>query len=95
VTTGGGVTILTVTDVMIINKVTWEDRGEETMKTIKVKGMSCDHCVKAVTSALKAIEGIDHVKVSLEASEATFEETTPVDMSVIKEKIRKAGFDVG
>jgi tartrate dehydratase beta subunit/fumarate hydratase class I family protein len=48
VTTGGGVTILTGSHVMIINKMIWEDRGEETMKTIKVKGMSCDHCVMVV-----------------------------------------------
>ena len=94
-TTGGGVTILKGTHVMIINKMTWEDRGEETMKTIKVKGMSCDHCVKAVTAALKAIDGIDHVKVSLEAGEATFGEIKPIDIAVIEEKIRKAGFGVG
>jgi len=65
------------------------------MKTIKVKGMSCSHCVKAVTKALQAVDGVDQVKVSLETGEAAFEETMPVDMSVIKEKIRKAGFEVG
>jgi len=65
------------------------------MKTIKVKGMSCDHCVMVVTEALKAIDGIDHVKVRLEAGEATFDEVKPVSMAVIEEKIRKAGFDVG
>jgi copper chaperone len=65
------------------------------MKTIKVKGMSCSHCVKAVTEALKAIDGIDHVKVSLEASEATFDEIKPINIAVIEEKIRRAGFEVG
>ncbi|MBA4395964.1 MAG: mercury transporter [Syntrophus sp. (in: bacteria)] len=65
------------------------------MKTIKVKGMSCSHCVKAVTEALAAVDGIDHVEISLEKGEATFDEMKPVDMSVIKEKIRKAGFEVG
>lgn len=65
------------------------------MKTIKVKGMSCSHCVKVVTAALQAVDGVDQVKVGLETGEATFEETTPVDMSVIKEKIRKAGFEIG
>ncbi len=65
------------------------------MKTIKVKGMSCHHCVMAVNAALKAVDGVDHVQVSLEAGEASFEETAPVDMTVIAEKIRKAGFDVG
>jgi copper chaperone len=69
--------------------------AEDTMKTIKIKGMSCHHCVKAVTAALQAVDGVDQVSVSLEKGEATFDELKPVDMSVIKENIRKAGFDVG
>jgi copper chaperone len=79
---------------LIMKKMIGENKGE-TMKTIKVKGMSCSHCVKAVTAALQAVDGVDHVKVSLEAGEATFDENNQVDMSVLKEKIRKAGFDVG
>jgi len=64
------------------------------MKTIKIKGMSCHHCVMAVSRALQAIDGVDRVQVRLDTGEATFEETTSVDMAVIAEKIRKAGFDV-
>jgi copper chaperone len=64
------------------------------MKTIKITGMSCQHCVMAVSRALQAIDGVDRVQVSLETGEAAFEEATPVDMAVIAEKIRKAGFDV-
>ncbi len=65
------------------------------MKVIKVKGMSCDHCVKAVTKALEKIDGVDNVKVDLERGEATFDETAPVNMSVVEEKIKKAGYEVG
>jgi copper chaperone len=65
------------------------------MTTIKVKGMTCNHCVMAVTKALSMVDGIKNVKVSLEAGEAVFEETKPVDMAVIKDKIKKAGFEVG
>ena len=65
------------------------------MTTIKIKGMSCNHCVMAVTKALSAVDGVANVKVSLEAGEATFEEKKPVDMAVVKEKIKKAGFEVG
>ena len=65
------------------------------MTTIKIKGMSCNHCVMAVTKALNAMDGVANVKVSLEAGEATFEEKKPVDMAVVKEKIKKAGFEVG
>ena len=44
---------------------------------------------------MKAVDGIDHIKVSLEPGEATFDEIKQVDIAVIEEKIRKAGFDVG
>ena len=33
--------------------------------TISVDGMTCEHCVKAVNSALKAINGVKDINVSL------------------------------
>lgn len=65
------------------------------MTTIKIKGMSCDHCVRAVFRVLNSIEGIKNVKVSLEKGEATFYEDKPVDIKMIKEQIKKAGYEVG
>jgi len=38
--------------------------------TIPVYGMSCDHCVRAVTNALNAIKGVKEVEVSLEDKSA-------------------------
>lgn len=64
------------------------------MATIKIKGMSCQHCVMAVTKALSSIEGIKEVRVDLEKGEATFTEASPVDPKAISEKIKKAGFEV-
>ena len=64
------------------------------MATVKIKGMSCNHCVMAVTKALNGIDGVSNVKVSLEKGEASFDEAKPVDMDVIKERIAKAGFEV-
>ena len=64
------------------------------MKTIKIKGMSCNHCVMAVTKALGQIEGITKVKVDLERGEAQFEETRPVDMELIRAGIAKVGYEV-
>ncbi len=65
------------------------------MRTIKVKGMSCQHCVKAVTKALSEIDGVKDVKVDLSQGEASFDETKPVDGEILKEKIKKAGFEIG
>jgi copper chaperone len=64
------------------------------MTTIKVKGMSCQHCVASVTKALSGIEGISDVQVSLEKGEATFNEKNPVDEQTVKDAIAKIGFEV-
>lgn len=64
------------------------------MSTIKIKGMSCNHCVMAVQKALNAIEGVRNVNVDLQKGEATFDETTPVDMNTLREAVTKAGYQV-
>jgi copper chaperone len=64
------------------------------MKSITIKGMSCQHCVMAVTKALNGIDGITDVKVNLESGKATFVETKSVDLETITAAIRKAGYDV-
>jgi copper chaperone len=48
----------------------------------------------AVTKALNAIEGIQNVNVDLNSGEATFDEMKPVDAAVVKERIKKAGYEV-
>ena len=64
------------------------------MATIKVKGMSCQHCVASVTKALSEIENITDVQVDLEKGEATFNEQSPVSKDTIKDAITRIGFEV-
>jgi len=64
------------------------------MTTIKIKGMSCRHCVAAVTKALSDIEGIKDLRVDLEKGEAAFREEKPVNRILVRERIEKAGFEV-
>jgi len=64
------------------------------MATIKIKGMSCNHCVMAVTKALAEIDGIKNARVDLQKEEAVFEEVMPVDMNIVRERIKKAGYEV-
>jgi copper chaperone len=40
-------------------------------QNLKVQGMSCQHCVHAVTSSVSALSGVDSVEVSLEKSLVT------------------------
>ena len=53
--------------------------------TLKVTGMSCEHCVHAVTSALKEVRGVRDAKVDLKAGRAVvdYEEgtTTPRELA--------------
>jgi copper chaperone len=65
------------------------------MRTIKVKGMSCRHCVRAVSTTLSGIEGVKNVSVDLASGEAVFEETKPVDVETLRERLKKAGYELG
>lgn len=65
-----------------------------TMKSIKIKGMSCQHCVMAVTRALSAIDGVKDVHVDLNKGMATYQEDKPVPSDAVRAAIRKEGYDV-
>jgi copper chaperone len=47
---------------------------EKTMThTLSITGMSCGHCVRAVTSALESVAGVESVAVDLELGRARVE----------------------
>lgn len=62
------------------------------MATVKIKGMSCQHCVASVTEALKAIPGISRVQVDLQKGEARYEGDAVLE--TIKKEIARIGFEV-
>ena len=62
-------------------------------KTIKIEGMSCDHCVKSVNAALNGLEGISQVQVDLEAKQALVDAENVSDQ-MIKQAIEDIGFEV-
>ncbi len=63
-------------------------------KTIRIRGMSCRHCVMAVTEALEDMEGVENVTVNLEKGEASFDETRPVDRDILRQRIEDAGYEL-
>lgn len=63
--------------------------------TVKIKGMSCSHCVMAVSKALNEIPGVSNVDVNLEKGEATYDRDASVSPELIRERIEKAGYEVG
>jgi copper ion binding protein len=63
-------------------------------KVISIEGMSCNHCVKHVTDALKAIEGVSKVEVSLKNGKAIIEAENTVSNAEIIDAVNDAGYDV-
>lgn len=63
--------------------------------TLKVAGMSCNHCVQTVTKAVSALPGVADVRVDLAAGEVactvTDDQTT---REQVAEAIDEVGFDV-
>ena len=63
--------------------------------TIKVDGMSCEHCVKSVTSAVSALSGVSGVQVDLKSGIVSLEhDPAAAPLGTIKAAIEDQGFDV-
>lgn len=65
-------------------------------KTIlNVDGMSCEHCVKAVTNAVSALPGVNNVSVNLSAKTVEVEyDSAQSSLDKIKNEIEDQGYDV-
>jgi copper chaperone len=62
------------------------------MPEIIVKGMSCAHCVAAVTKALQSLPGVDQVQVDLASGRVSYQgQASPED---VVRAITAAGFEV-
>jgi Cu+-exporting ATPase len=61
-------------------------------KIIKIEGMSCGHCTGRVEKALKALEGVEVLEVSVDNKRAVV--NTQIDNEVLTETIEDAGYDV-
>lgn len=62
--------------------------------TIKVNGMSCSHCIKAVNDALSELDGVSNVAVSLEPGEVTLEyDQARVTLDAVRAAIVEEGYE--
>jgi len=59
--------------------------------TLSISGMDCDGCVKSVTEAIKGVEGVAEVEVSLEAHTAVIKGSS-VDLMKLAAAIDEAGY---
>ena len=66
-------------------------------QTFNVAGMTCGHCVNAVTQELSAVAGVQDVTVVLvpgEASAVTVVSAEPLDPSVVRAAVDEAGYEL-
>jgi copper chaperone len=61
-------------------------------QTFQVKGMTCGHCVRAVTEAVKSVDQQADVKVDLASGEV--EVQTQQDRGAIARAIAEEGYEV-
>jgi copper chaperone len=69
-------------------------KEKEMITVLKVKGMSCQHCVMSVTKALTQLEGIKNVQVDLQKGEVRFDNTKQIASDRIEKAISEAGYEV-
>ena len=63
-----------------------------TTTTYQVTGMTCDHCVRAVTTELVLLAGVRSVDVDLEQGAVTVTSDGPLDLDQVRQAIDEAGY---
>jgi len=63
-------------------------------ETFTVSGMTCEHCVRAVTGELSALDGVTSVDVDLASGSVTVESTTALDPADVAAAVDEAGYEL-
>lgn len=64
-----------------------------TTEQFQVPGVSCQHCVTAITKEVSAIPGVQQVQVVLDSKTVTVEHSDQVSTAAIVAAINEAGYD--
>ena len=59
---------------------------------LDITGMTCDHCVRSVTNALKDVPGVTDAVVSLEKKQATVTADS-VDVQALLDAVEEEGYE--
>jgi len=59
-----------------------------------VSGMTCDHCVQAVTKEVMTVPGVSGVDVDLRSGALRVESAAPVDAAAVRAAVEEAGYEV-
>ena len=62
--------------------------------TYSVSGMTCAHCVQAVTAEVSGIPGVTHVAVDLAAGAVIVTSEPQVDVAAVRVAVDEAGYQL-
>jgi copper chaperone CopZ len=62
--------------------------------TINVSGMTCGHCVSAVTMELSLLASVTEVEVDLETGQVTITSDIAMDQTQVATAIDEAGYEL-
>ncbi|MFG6444078.1 heavy-metal-associated domain-containing protein [Microbacterium sp. P06] len=66
-------------------------------RDVLVDGMTCEHCVRAVTEELGALAGVDEVSVDLVvggSSRVRIRTSQPLDDDAVRDAVEEAGYQL-
>ena len=59
-----------------------------------VSGMTCQHCIDAVTAEVGRLDGVEQVEVDLAVGLVRVTSVAPLALSAVSEALDEAGFDL-
>lgn len=62
--------------------------------TYTVSGMTCDHCVSAVTTELTGLPGVHGVRVDLLGGLVTVDSDAPLSTDEVRDAVDEAGYEL-
>jgi copper ion binding protein len=65
-----------------------------TLTTYSVDGMTCQHCVRAVSTEVGAIPGVSDVRVDLAAGTVNVASDEPLETATVRAAVEEAGYEI-
>ena len=65
-----------------------------TVSEYSITGMTCQHCVSAVTQEVGGIDGVTDVEVDLDNGRLRVTSTGPLDPAAIRAAVDEAGYEI-
>ena len=65
-----------------------------TTNTYTVAGMTCEHCVRAVTGELSKIDGVEGVDINLATGRVDVRSDQPLEEATVAAAVDEAGYEL-